>query len=39
MNAIKVVAFVLIIGGTLGLVYGGFTYTKETHEADRRAHV
>ena len=33
MNAIKVVAFVLIIGGTLGLVYGGFTYTKETHEA------
>ena len=23
---------VLIVGGILGLVYGGFTYTKETHE-------
>jgi len=33
MNAIKIIAFVLIIAGVLGLVYGGFTYTKETHEA------
>lgn len=33
MNAIKVIAFALILGGALGLVYGGFTYTKETHEA------
>jgi hypothetical protein len=33
MNAIKVVAFALILGGALALVYGGFTYTKETHEA------
>jgi len=24
---------VLIAGGVLGLVYGGFSYTKETHEA------
>ena len=23
----------LIAGGVLGLVYGGFSYTKETHEA------
>jgi hypothetical protein len=23
---------VLIVGGILGLAYGGFTYTKETHE-------
>jgi hypothetical protein len=33
MNAIKMVAIVLIVGGVLGLVYGGFSYTKETHEA------
>ncbi len=33
MNAIKVTALALILGGALGLVYGGFTYTKETHEA------
>jgi hypothetical protein len=25
-------AFVLIAAGVLALVYGGFTYTKETHE-------
>lgn len=33
MNAIKILAFALILAGALGLVYGGFTYTKETHEA------
>jgi uncharacterized membrane protein len=33
MNAFKMLAIVLIVAGTLGLVYGGFTYTKETHEA------
>lgn len=33
MNAIKAIAFALILAGALGLVYGGFTYTKETHEA------
>lgn len=32
MNAVKVVAIVLIAAGVLGLVYGGFSYTKETHE-------
>ena len=32
MNAIKVVALVLIIGGALGLAYGSFSYTKETHD-------
>jgi uncharacterized membrane protein len=32
MNAMKIVAIVLIVGGVLGLMYGGFTYTKETHE-------
>ena len=33
MNAVKMAAIVLIVGGILGLVYGGFSYTKETHEA------
>ena len=32
MNATKILGIVLIAGGILGLVYGGFTYTKETHE-------
>ena len=33
MNAIKMVAIALIVAGSLGLLYGGFTYTKDTHEA------
>lgn len=33
MNLMKLVAVVLIVLGVLGLVYGGFSYTKETHEA------
>ena len=33
MDAVKMLAIVLIVAGTLGLVYGGFTYTKGTHEA------
>ncbi len=33
MNPIKVAALVLIVAGVLGLVYGSFSYTKETHEA------
>jgi hypothetical protein len=32
MNGIKMVAIGLIVLGILGLVYGGFSYTKETHE-------
>ena len=32
MNASKVAAIVLIVAGVLGLVYGGFSYTKETHD-------
>lgn len=32
MNPIKIAAIVLIVVGALGLAYGGFTYTKETHE-------
>ena len=33
MNAIKIVGVVLILAGILGLMYGSFSYTKETHEA------
>ena len=33
MNAVKIVAIVLIAAGVLGLLYGGFSFTKETHEA------
>jgi hypothetical protein len=32
MHSLKVVAFALIVAGILGLGYGGFTYTKETHQ-------
>ena len=30
MNTIKIVAVVLIAAGVLGLLYGGFSYTKDT---------
>lgn len=30
MNAIKLVAAALIVAGVLGLIYGGFSYTKDT---------
>ena len=33
MNSSKIAAIVLIIAGVLGLAYGQFTYTKETHDA------
>lgn len=33
MSAIRIVAVLLILAGILGLVYGNFTYTKETHDA------
>jgi uncharacterized membrane protein YidH (DUF202 family) len=33
MSAIKIVGIVLIAVGLLGLAYGGFTYTKDTHDA------
>jgi len=31
MNAVKIAGIVLIAAGILGLVYGGFSYTSETH--------
>jgi TRAP-type C4-dicarboxylate transport system permease small subunit len=33
MNAIRIAAIVLIVAGALGLAYGGFSYTKDTHQA------
>ena len=33
MSAIKIAAIVLMVAGILGLAYGRFSYTKETHEA------
>jgi hypothetical protein len=33
MNATKIIGALLIIGGVLGLTFGGFSFTKETHQA------
>jgi multidrug transporter EmrE-like cation transporter len=33
MSSTKIIAIVLIVAGVLGLAYGRFTYTKETHDA------
>jgi hypothetical protein len=33
MSKIRIVALILIVAGILGLIYGQFTYTKETHKA------
>jgi LPXTG-motif cell wall-anchored protein len=34
MSGNRLAAVILIVGGILGLAYGGFTYTKDTHKAD-----
>lgn len=33
MSTVKIAAVALIAAGILALVYGSFSYTKETHEA------
>ena len=33
MSSPKIIAIVLIVAGVLGLAYGKFSYTKETHDA------
>lgn len=33
MGPNRLIAIILIVGGALALAYGGFSYTKETHEA------
>ncbi len=30
MNTTKLIGIILVVGGLLGLLYGGFSYTKET---------
>ena len=32
MNGMKIAAIILVVAGVLALAYGGFTYTKDTHE-------
>lgn len=33
MNSTRIIGIVLIVAGMLGLVYGGFSFTKKTHQA------
>lgn len=32
MNTVKIAAIVLIVAGVLGLGYGSFSFTKQTHD-------
>jgi hypothetical protein len=32
MNTTRIVAIILIVAGVAGLVYGGFSFTKESHD-------
>lgn len=32
MGATRIAGIVLVVAGLLGLAYGGFTYTKDTHD-------
>lgn len=34
MKGLKLLAIVLIAAGALGLIYGQFSYTKDTHKAE-----
>ena len=34
MNSTKIIGIVLLVAGVLGLVLGGFSFTKETHKAN-----
>jgi multidrug transporter EmrE-like cation transporter len=33
MSPLKIVAILLIVAGAIGLAYGSFSFTKETHSA------
>jgi hypothetical protein len=33
MGSMKMLALAMLVAGVLALAYGGFTYTKETHDA------
>ena len=32
MNMTRIIGVLLIVAGTLGLIYGGFSYTKDKHD-------
>jgi multidrug transporter EmrE-like cation transporter len=32
MNPVKIIGIVLIVAGVLGLLYGGFSFTKKSHD-------
>jgi len=32
MNTTRIIAILLVVAGTLGLIYGSFSYTKEKHD-------
>lgn len=32
MNSLRLAALVLMVGGALALAYGGFSYTRDTHQ-------
>jgi len=34
MNIARIVGIILLVAGALGLAYGGFSFTKETHKAE-----
>lgn len=34
MDIRKIIAITLIIAGAMGLAYGGFSYTRQTHRVD-----
>lgn len=34
MNLVRIIGVLLIVAGAVGLAYGQFSYTKESHEAD-----
>ena len=34
MSIARIVGIILLVAGALGLAYGGFSFTKETHKAE-----
>ncbi len=34
MPLYKIIAITFVVGGILGLVYGGFSFTKDTHDME-----
>jgi len=34
MGMTKIIGILLIVAGTLGLIYGGFSYTREKHDVN-----